>query len=156
MKKTKIFLKKITAIVLLFAIILTTSCKKDKILASGNNSLNFKVDGVQQTYTNLKGFNDGFSYIRLKGSKTTDTTTNEFEFEFYVDSKIVLGNSYNHNNIYLLIKYFDAAGVMYTITGGEITYTDETTSHISGTFSGTVKNGSTTKTITDGNFELNL
>lgn len=148
------------SIVLLFTLFFASACKKEAPNKQGKipgvTSVSFKFDGLQQNYTNIKALNDGNSYIQVKASQTTDTTTNELEFHFFVDSSIEDGVTYHYGDVVYSLKYYDAAGIMYSITSGEITFSDETTSHIKGTFSGLVKNGNTTKVISEGAFEVNL
>lgn len=149
---------KTISILLLFAIIFASSCKKDntKNPGGGNNTISFKVDGVAQSFTNVTGSNDGSSYIQVRGSQTSDTTANELDFYFWTDGPINEGDTYHVGDVVYSVKYRDAAGVVYSVTDGAITFSEETTSRVRGTFTATVKNGSTTKTITDGSFDLNL
>lgn len=156
--KTKFLFLKLTAITLFFAMsVFVTSCKKDSTKnPTGDSHITFKLDGVAQNFTVVKGSNDGNSYIQVKGSKAADTTMNELEFYFFTDGPIMDGNTYHFGDVVYNVKYRDEAGLLYSITDGGITFNDESISHVKGTFSATVKNGSTTKVITDGNFDVSF
>ena len=158
--KTNNFFNKLTVLTLFLVItVLATSCKKDAAKnPTGDSHITFKVDGVAQDFTFSSGIKPGtFLIYQAEGSLTSDTSVNYINVSIYNDGPIDLNRSYSTPDWLVEIKYNDAASVKYRNPRDQIStikVTEVTSSRMKGTFSGFVKNGAVTKTITDGVFDV--
>ena len=157
--KTIISFSKLAAITLLFTMaVSTTSCKKGSTINPGDSFIKFKVDGIEQNFTLASGFNhEDYLVYQVKGSLATDTAANYFQISIYNDGPLSLNFDYSTPDWQVEIFYHDAASVRYENPFDQIStikITEVTATRIKGTFSGVVKNGSTTKTITEGTFDI--
>lgn len=158
--KTIISFSKLTVIAIFVVItVLATSCKKETDKKNtGDSSITFKLDGVEQNYTQSSGFEPGtFLIYKVEGSLTSDTTVNYINVSIYNDGPIDLNKDYSTPGWLFQINFNDAASVSYINPRDQIStvrFTEVSSTRMKGTFSGVVKNGAVTKTITEGVFDV--
>ncbi len=174
MKKAHLF----SLAILLLSATLFTACKKS---SSGSSSttyfVKFKLDGVQKEYKGIPNFTTVtlpsspviYSLAVQASLATSVALKDHIAINANDIATIATGKTYKNQDaggtIQAVLMYYDNAGNAYSsvmvnpesINDAVITFSEVTSTYVSGTFTGkvaAVSGGTTTYTITEGSFKV--